>query len=121
MFGSNIELEKKLTCTHNMLVREIVQLDPIVRKKWLEHKKELVDFYDYEVTRGLEDEDQRRGAEIFRELIQIVQELIDDEPYEGSNYCKFMSTSFNDLASIDQEILKKRLKQIQEDFPEPNK
>ena len=120
MFGSNTELEKKLTCTHNMLVREIVQLDPIVRKKWLEDKKDLVDFYDYDLYKN-EDEDQRRAAEIFRELIQNVQEWIDDEPYEGNNYCKFMSTSFHDLASIDQEILKKRLKQIQEDFPEPNK
>ena len=55
------------------------------------------------------------GAEIYKEVIRRVEQFIEQEEYEGQN--------FNLLRSYnkDEPIYQKRLKQIQEDFPKPNK
>ena len=52
------------------------------------------------------------GANMYRDLIKQVEELIIDEDYEGQNYNAYESRDPN-----YEIIYKKRLNQIREDFP----
>lgn len=113
MFGSN-STEKKLKLCINFLVKEVVALDPIIRRQWLSTYKGNVEFTTFHGSTDLNDE-QLMGAEIYKEVIRQVEEFIEQEEYEGQN--------FNLMRSYDKDepIYQKRLKQIQEDFPKPNK
>ena len=55
------------------------------------------------------------GANIYRDLIQQVEDLIEEEDYEGQNYNAYKSRDPN-----YETIYKKRLQQIREDFPIPD-
>ena len=55
------------------------------------------------------------GADIYRELINQIEDLIKEEDYEGQNYNAYKSRDPN-----YETIYQKRLKQIREDFPIPD-
>ena len=117
MFGSN-STEKKLKLCINFLVKEVVALDPIIRRQWLSTYKGNVEFATFHGSTDLNDE-QLMGAEIYKEVIRQVEEFIDSEDYEGEYFNRFKSRDPSDTKY--EKIYQKRLKQIQEDFPIPNK
>ena len=105
--------EVKLKLCMNFIVKEIIALDPLSRREWLFTYKGIIqyaDSYGSELT-----QEQIIGADIYRDLIKQVEELIKEEDYEGQNYNAYKS---NDPSY--ETIYQKRLKQIQEDFPIPD-
>ena len=105
--------EIKLKLCKNFLVKEVIALDPLARRKWLFTYKGIIQYADSHV-RELTKE-QIVGADIYRDLIKQVEELINEEDFEGQNYNVYKSRD------PDYEtIYKKRLKQIREDFPIPD-
>ena len=99
-------------CT-SFLVKEVIALDPLARRQWLYTYKGIIQYAD---SHGSElTQEQILGADIYRELIKQVEDLIQQEDYEGQNYNAYKSNDPN-----YETIYKKRLKQIQEDFPIPD-
>ena len=108
---NDLELKFKL-CT-SFIVKEVIALDPIARRQWLFTYKGIIQYAD---SYGSElSKEQIVGADIYRDLIKKVEELIKEEDYEGQNYNAYKSNDPN-----YETIYQKRLKQIQEDFPIPD-
>ena len=108
-----INLQVKLKLCTSFLVKEIIALDPLARRQWLYTYKGIIqyaDSHENELT-----QEQIIGADIYRDLIKQIVDLIKDEDYEGQNYNAYKSRDPN-----YETIYKKRLKQIQEDFPIPD-
>ena len=106
------DLEVKLKLCKSFIVKEVIALDPVARRQWLFTYKGIIQYAD-RYGSGLTQE-QIIGADLYRDLIKKVEELIEDEDFEGQNY--------NAYKSCDPKyeiIYKKRLKQIREDFPIP--
>ena len=107
------ELEVKLKLCTSFIVKEIIALDPLARRQWLFTYKGIIQYAD---SHGSElTKEQIVGADIYRDLIKQVEELIKEEDFEGQNYNVYKSRD-PDYETIYQ----KRLKQIQEDFPIPD-
>ena len=107
------DLEVKLKLCTSFLVKEVIALDPLARRQWLYTYKGIIQYAD---SHGRElTQEQIVGAEIYRELIKQVEDLIQQEDYEGQNYNAYKSNDPN-----YETIYQKRLKQIQEDFPIPD-
>ncbi len=108
-----IDLDVKLKLCKSFIVKEVIALDPLERRQWLFTYKGIIkyaDSHECELTK-----EQIVGADIYRDLIKEVEELIKDEDFEGQNYNAYKSRD------PDYEtIYKKRLKQIREDFPIPD-
>ena len=116
MLGSN-STEKKLKLCISFLVKEVVTLDPVIRRQWLSTYKSSVEFATFHGSTELDDE-QLFGSEIYKEVIRQVEEWIESEEYEeyeGENFNRFKSR--DPLDTKYEKIYQKRLKQIQEDFP----
>ena len=112
MFETN-DLEVKLKLSISFLVKEVIALDPLARRQWLYTYKGIINYAD---SHGSElTQEQIVGADIYRDLIKQVEELIKEEDYEGQNYNSYKSNDPN-----YETIYQKRLKQIQEDFPIPD-
>ena len=109
----NLEIKLKL-CT-NFIVKEVIALDPVIRRQWLYTYKGIVEYVDSN-TSDLSQE-QIIGASIYRDLIEQVEEFISFEKYEGQNYNRYKSRDASD--SKYEDIYQKRLKQIEEDFSDP--
>ena len=109
----NLEIKLKL-CT-NFIVKEVIALDPVIRRQWLYTYKGIVEYVDSN-TSDLSQE-QIIGASIYKDLIKEVEEFIRLEKYEGQNYNRYKSRNPSD--SKYEVIYKKRLEQIKEDFPNP--
>ena len=77
-----------------------------------------MEYANFHGSSDLNDE-QLLGAEIYKEVIRKVEESIDSEDYEGENFNRFKSRDPSDTKY--EKIYQKRFKQIQEDFPIPNK
>ena len=108
-----INLQVKLKLCTSFLVKEIIALDPLARRQWLYTYKGVIqyaDSHENELT-----QEQIIGADIYRDLIKQIVDLIKEEDYEGQNYNVYKSRDPN-----YETIYKKRLKQIQEDFPIPD-
>ena len=108
-----IHLQVKLKLCISFLVKEIIALDPLARRQWLYTYKGIIqyaDSHENELT-----QEQIIGADIYRDLIKQIVDLIKEEDYEGQNYNAYKSRDPN-----YETIYKKRLKQIQEDFPIPD-
>ena len=107
------DLEVKLKLCTSFLVKEVIALDPLARRQWLFTYKAIIQYAD---SNGSElTQEQILGADIYRDLIKQVEELIKEEDFEGKNYNAYKSRD------PDYEtIYKKRLKQIREDFPIPD-
>ena len=101
-------------CT-NFIVKEVIALDPVIRRQWLYTYKGIVEYVDSN-SRDLSQE-EIIGASIYKDLIKQVEEFINSEKYEGQNYNRFKSRDPSD--SKYEVIYQKRLEQIKEDFPDP--
>ena len=108
-------LEIKLKLCKNFIVKEVIALDPVIRRQWLFTYKGIVDYVDSN-TSDLSQE-QVIGASIYRDLIEQVEEFIKIEKFEGQNYNRYKSRDPSD--SKYEVIYQKRLEQIKEDFPDP--
>ena len=108
-----IHLQVKLKLCTSFIVKEVIALDPLARRQWLYTYKGIIKYAD---SHGSElTQEQIIGADIYRDLIKQVEELIQEEDFEGQNYNAYKSRD------PDYEtIYKKRLKQIREDFPIPD-
>ena len=108
-------LEIKLKLCKNFIVKEVIALDPVIRRQWLFTYKGIVEHADSN-TSDLSQE-QVIGASIYRDLIEQVEEFINIEKFEGQNYNRYKSRDPSD--SKYEVIYQKRLEQMKEDFPEP--
>ena len=107
------DLEIKFQLCISFIVKEVIALDPLARRQWLFTYKGIIQYAD---SHGSElTQEQIIGADIYRDLVKQVEELIKEEDYEGQNYNAYKSRDPN-----YETIYKKRLKQIREDFPIPN-
>ncbi len=106
------DLEIKFQLCISFIVKEVIALDPLARRQWLFTYKGIIQYAD---SHGSElSQEQTIGADIYRDLIKKVEELIKEEDYEGQNYNAYKSRDPN-----YEIIYKKRLQQIREDFPIP--
>ena len=109
----NNDLEVKLKLCTSFIVKEVIALDPLARRQWLYTYKGIIQYADSHESELTQE--QIIGADIYRDLIKQVEELIKEEDYEGQNYNAYKS---NDPKY--ESIYQKRIKQIQEDFPIPD-
>ena len=109
------DLEIKLKLCTNFLVKEVIALDPVIRRQWLYTYKGIIEYVDSN-TSGLSKE-QIIGASVYRDLIKQVENFISSEKYEGQNFNRYKSRDPSD--SKYEVIYQKRLEQIEEDFPDP--
>ena len=110
------DLEIKLKLCTNFLLKEVIALDPVIRRQWLYTYKGIIEYVDSN-TSGLSKE-QIIGASVYRDLIKQVENFISSEKYEGQNFNRYKSRDPSD--SKYEVIFQKRLKQIKEDFPDPD-
>ena len=107
------DLEVKLKLCTSFIVKEVIALDPLARRQWLFTYKGVIQYCD---SHGSElTQEQIIGADLYRDLINKVEELIKEEDYEGQNYNAYKS---NDPKY--ETIYQKRIRQIREDFPLPD-
>ena len=109
------DLEIKLKLCTNFLVKEVIALDPVIRKQWLYTYKRIIEYT--EINKKDLSHEQIIGASIYKDLIYQVEDLIRLEDFEGQNFNKYKSRDPSDTKY--ELIYKKRLEQIKEDFPEP--
>jgi len=106
------DLTVKLKLCTSFIVKEVIALDPLARRQWLYTYKGIIQYAD---SHGSElTQEQSIGADIYRDLIQQIEEIIKEEDYEGQNYNAYKSRDPN-----FETIYQKRLHQIREDFPIP--
>jgi len=110
------DLEIKLKLCTNFIVKEVIALDPVIRRQWLYTYKGIIQYVDS--NKSDISQEQIIGASIYRDLINQVEEFISIEKYEGQNYNRFKSRDPSD--SKYEVIYQKRLEQIKEDFPDPD-
>ena len=110
------DLEIKLKLCTNFIVKEVIALDPVIRRQWLYTYKGIIGYVDS--NKSDISKEQIIGASIYRDLIKQVEEFISLEKYEGQNYNRYKSRDHND--SKYEVIYQKRLEQIKEDFPDPD-
>ena len=110
----NLEIKLKL-CT-NFIVKEVIALDPVIRRQWLFTYKGIIDYVDS--NKSDISKEQIIGASIYRDLINQIEEFISLEKYEGQNYNRYKSRDPSD--SRYEVMYQKRLEQIKEDFPDPD-
>ena len=110
------DLEIKLKLFTNFIVKEVIALDPVIRRQWLYTYKGIVEYVDSN-PRGLSQE-QIIGASIYKDLIKQIEEIITLEKYEGENYNRYKSRDPSDPKY--EFIYQKRLEQLKEDFPDPD-
>ena len=107
------DLEIKLELCKSFIVKEVIALDPLARRQWIYTYKGII---QYAISHRRElTQEQILGADIYKDLIKQVEELIIEEDYEGQNYNAYKSRD-----PSYETIYKKRLKQIREDFPIPD-
>ena len=108
-----VHLEVKLKLCTSFVVKEVIALDPLARRQWLYTYKGIVRYADSNESELTQE--QIIGADIYRDLIKQVEDLIKEEDYEGQNYNAYKSRDPN-----YEIIFKKRERQIREDFPIPD-
>ena len=109
-----INLQVKLKLCTSFIVKEVIALDPLARRQWLYTYKGIIQYADSHESEL--SQEQIIGADIYRDLIKQIEDLIKEEDYEGQNYNAYKSRDPN-----YESIYKKRLKQIREDIPIPYK
>ena len=110
------DLEIKLKLCTNFIVKEVIALDPVIRRQWLYTYKGIIAYIDS--NKSDISKEQIIGASIYRDLINQVEEFISLEKYEGQNYNRYKSRDPSD--SKYEVIYQKRLEQMREDFPDPD-
>ena len=110
------DLEIKLKLCTNFIFKEVIALDPVIRRQWLYTYKGIIEYVDSNESDI--SKEQIIGASIYRDLINKVEDFISLEKYEGQNYNRYKSRDPSD--SKYEVIYQKRLKQMKEDFPDPD-
>ena len=100
-----IHLQVKLKLCTSFIVKEVIALDPLARRQWLYTYKGIIQYADSH--RSELSQEQIIVADIYRDLIQQVEDLIEKEDYEGQNYNAYKSRDPN-----YETIYKKCLKQM---------
>tara|TARA_Y100000991_G_C21807364_1_gene278082 strand:+ start:118 stop:483 length:366 start_codon:yes stop_codon:yes gene_type:complete len=113
--SDNNDLEIKLKLLTDFIIKEVISLDPVLRKQWLYTYKGVVEYVDS--NKGDLSQEQIVGASIYRDLIKEVEEFICGEDFEGQNFNRYKSR--NPYDTKYEVIYQKRLEQIKEDFPIP--
>ena len=108
-----LDLEVKLKLCISFILKEVIELDPLARRQWLYTYKGIIQYADSNESELTQE--QIIGADIYKDLIKQVEDLIKEEDYEGQNYNVYKSRDPN-----YEIIFKKRVKQIREDFPIPD-
>ena len=108
------DLEIQLNLCKNFMVKEVIALDPVIRRQWLYTYKGIIEYVN--TNRRELSQEQIIGAAIYRDLIQQVEDFISFEKYEGQNYNRYKSRDPSD--SKYEVIYQKRIEQIKEDFSE---
>ena len=108
------DLEIKLKLCTNFIVKEVIALDPVIRRQWLYTYKGIIEYVDS--NKSDISQEQIIGASIYRDLINQVEEFISLEKYEGQNYNRYKSRDPSD--SKYEVIYQKRLEQMKEDYPD---
>ena len=67
-------LEIKLKLYKNFLIKEVIALDPVIRRQWLYTYKGIIEYTDS--NKKDISQEQIIGASIYREIIKQVEELI---------------------------------------------
>ena len=76
-----INLQVKLKLCTSFIVKEVIALDPLARRQWLYTYKGIIQYAD---SHGNElTQEQIIGADIYRDLIQQVENLIEEEDMKG--------------------------------------
>ena len=84
-----IHLQVKLKLCTSFIVKEVIALDPLARRQWLYTYKGIIQYAD---SHGSElTQEQIIGADMYRDFIKQVEDLIKEEDYEGQNYNAFKS------------------------------
>ena len=109
-------LEVKLNLCTNFIVKEVIALDPVIRRQWLFTYKGIIEYVDS--NKSEISQEQIIGASLYRDLINQVEEYISIEKYEGQSYNRYKSRDPSD--SKYEVIYQKRLEQMKEDFPDPD-
>ena len=115
MINTN-DLEIKFKLCTNFIVKEVIALDPLIRRKWLYTYKGIIEYADS--NESALTKEQIIGISIYKELVKQVEEFIEEEDYEGQNFNRYKSRNTSD--SKYEDIYQKRLDQIKDDFPVPN-
>ena len=111
---NNEDLDIKIKLYKNFLIKEVIALDPVIRRQWLYTYKGIIEYT--ESNKKDISQEQIIGASIYRDLIKQIEELIYEEDFEGQNYNRYKS---RDTTDIKYEVIyQNRLKQIKEDFPD---
>ena len=83
------DLEIKLRLCTSFIIKEVIALDPLSRRQWLFTYRGIIQYAD---SHGSElSKEQLIGADLYRDLIKKVEELIEEEDYEGQNYNAYKS------------------------------
>ena len=109
------DLEIKLKLSISFIIKEVIALDPVIRRQWLYTYKGIIEYADS--NKNDLSQEQYIGASIYRDLIKQVEELIHEEDFEGQNFNRYKSRDPSDIKY--EEIYQKRLEQIKEDFRDP--
>ena len=86
---NNKDLEIKLKLCTNFIFKEVIALDPVIRRQWLFTYKGIVEYVDSNTSEL--SQEQVIGASIYRDLIEQVEEFINIEKFEGQNYNRYKS------------------------------
>ena len=71
------DLTIKLKLCTNFIVKEVIALDPVIRRQWLYTYKGIVEYVNS--NKSDLSQEQIIGASIYRDLIEQVEELINLE------------------------------------------
>ena len=123
MFG-NKELEiaeRKLSKAINMMAMQITRMDPAMRNLWLYSHKELVTArYAYGSTMFAGDfsDDEKETGDILAEVVKKIEELIQQERYEGEFYNEGLCIKSSE-GDDPNSFYNRRRRQVLRDFPIP--
>ena len=127
MFGNDRELKEKTRLLDKAFfhwAKIIIALDPAIRKLQIDDYKDYIARYendhgDFSMMRTEPKEAVKDLYIIYKNVLEIVEEKIKSETYEGENYIWGSILGVKSEIINDQNSLfNKRLKQVKEDFPE---
>ena len=84
-----IHLQVKLKLCNSFIFKEVIALDPLVRRQWLYTYKGIIQYADFNGSKL--SQEQIIGEDIYRDIIQQVEDLIYEEDYGGENYNAYKS------------------------------
>ena len=88
-----IHLQVKLKLCTSFIVKEVIALDPLARRQWLYTYRGIIQYAD---SHGSEiTQEELIGSDIYRDLIQQGENIIDEADYDGQHYIAYKSREPN--------------------------